>query len=131
MPCVAGIGLSSGATPFITVMIVRVNFYGSYITCLPSSHRSRSSDCQAGVPALHSSFQPAIYFTHGSVYMSMLLSPFVPPSPSLTVSISPFSTSASPFPPCKYIHQYHFSRFRIYTFIYGIRFSLSDLLHSV
>ena len=34
---------------------------------------------------------PAIYFTQGSVYMSMLLSPFFPLSPSAIVSTSPFS----------------------------------------
>ena len=36
---------------------------------------------------------PAIYFTQGSVYMSMLLSPFFPLSPSAIVSTSPFSIS--------------------------------------
>ena len=34
----------------------------------------------------------SIYFTHDSVYTSMLLSQFVPPSPSPTVTASPFST---------------------------------------
>ena len=33
---------------------------------------------QAGLPVLYSSFLLAIYFTHGSVYMSMLLSQFYP-----------------------------------------------------
>ena len=36
-------------------------------------------------------------FTHGSVYISMLLSQFIPPSPSLTMSTSLFSTSVSLF----------------------------------
>ena len=35
------------------------------------------------------------------MYVSVLLSPFVPPSPSPTVSASLFSVSASPLPPCK------------------------------
>ena len=39
----------------------------------------------------------AIHFTHDSVYKFMLLSPFVPSSPSATISMSPFSTSLSPF----------------------------------
>ena len=112
-----------------TTMQVSRNY--TYITCLPSSHPSRSSDCQAGVPALYSSFQPAIYFTRGSVCMSALLSPFVPPSPSLIVCISPFSTSASLFLPCKHVHQYHFSRFHICSLIHCICFFLSSLLHSV
>ena len=37
---------------------------------------------QADLPVLYSSFPLAICFTHGNVYMSMLLSQFVPPSPS-------------------------------------------------
>ena len=41
---------------------------------------------QAGLPVLYSNFSPAIYFTHDSVYMLVLLSPFVPLSPSPTVS---------------------------------------------
>ena len=36
-------------------------------------------------------FSPDIYFIHDSIYMSILLSPLVPFSPSLTVSSSPFS----------------------------------------
>jgi len=66
-----------------------------------------------------------------SVYILMLLSSFVPLSPSPTISISPFSTSVSPFLPHKYVHQYHFSRFHIYVLIYDICFSLPDLVHSV
>ena len=42
--------------------------------------------CQAGLPVLYSNFSLTIYFTHGSVYMSILLSPFVPLFSSLTVS---------------------------------------------
>ena len=41
---------------------------------------------QAGLLVLYSNFSPAIYFTHDSVYMLMLLSPFVPLSLSPTVS---------------------------------------------
>ena len=44
---------------------------------------------------------PAIYFTQGSVYMSMLLSPFLPLSPSAIVSTSLFSVFASPLLPRK------------------------------
>ena len=45
---------------------------------------------------LYSSFPPAIYFAHGNVYISTLLSQSIPP-PSPSVSTSPFSTSASLF----------------------------------
>ena len=53
----------------------------------------------------------------------------VPLSPPLTVSTGSFSVS--PFPPCRWVHQCHLSRFHIYVLIYSICFSLSDLLHSV
>ena len=51
------------------------------------------TECQAGLPVLYSSFPLVIYFTHRSLYMSMLLSQFVPPSPSPAVSTGLFSTS--------------------------------------
>ena len=46
--------------------------------------------------------------------------------PSPAVSAIPFS--GSPFLPCKWVHQFHFSRFRIYALIYDTCFSLCDLL---
>ena len=50
----------------------------------------------------HNSKSPlAIYFTYGSVYVSMLLSQFTPPSPSRTGSASLFSTSMSLLLPCR------------------------------
>ena len=54
------------------------------------------------------------YFTHDSIYMSVLLSQFVPPSPSCAVSTRPFSMSTSSFLLCKQVHQYYFSRFLIH-----------------
>ena len=46
-------------------------------------------------PVLYGNFQLAVYFTYGDVliYVSMLLSQFVPPSPSPAVSTNPFSMS--------------------------------------
>ena len=67
---------------------------------LPPFHPSRSSQ-STGLPMLYSSFLLVLYFTHYSVYMSMLLSQLVLASPSPTVLISPFSTSAFPFLLCK------------------------------
>ena len=59
----------------------------------------------------------------------MLLSQFVPPSPSLpAVSTSLFSMSASPLLPYKLFHQHYVYRFHIYVLIYDTCFSLSDLL---
>ena len=65
-----------------------------------------------------------------SLFMSNLISQFIPHSPS-PVSTHPFSTSTFLFLPCKQLYLYHFSRFHIYALIYNICLSLSDLLHSV
>ena len=42
----------------------------------------------------------AIYFAYGNMYVSMLLSQIIPPSPSPTVSKSLFFMSVSPLLPC-------------------------------
>ena len=62
--------------------------------------------------------------------MFQLLSQSVQSSPSPAVSTSLFSMSVSLLL-YKEVHQYHLSRFHIYTFIYNVCFSLSDLLHFV
>ena len=49
----------------------------------------------------HSKFSLMTYFTYGNVYVSLLLSQFVPPSPSPTACKSPFSMSVCPLLPCK------------------------------
>ena len=70
-------------------------------------------------------------FTHGNVYVSMLLSSFVPPSPPPTVSKGLFSTSVSAFLPCKQVHPYHLSRFLVYRCVsiryLSFSFSLTSL----
>ena len=77
-------------------------------TVLPSSNLTPLlllsqiiAKCQAGLPVLHINFPLTIYFTHDSVCILMLLSPFVPLSPSPTGPTSPFSPSVSPFLPYK------------------------------
>ena len=45
-------------------------------------------ESKIGLPGPHSNFSPAIYLTPESVYISMLCSPFMPFSPSLTVLTS-------------------------------------------
>ena len=85
---------------------------------------------QAGLPVLQSSFPLLTCFTHDSLYMSMLLSQFVLPSPP-AVSTRPFSTFAFPFLLCKQVYHTIFSRFHKCALIYNICFSLSDLLHSL
>ena len=87
---------------------------------------------RADLPVLCSCFPLAIYFTFGSVYMSMLLSHFIPASPSPSqcqvhslVGLHLYSRLASRF------FMTFFFRFHMYVLAYGICFSLSDLLHSV
>ena len=66
------------------------------------SHPSRLS--QSTRPVLLASYRKfplVIYFTYSNVYVSMLLSQFIPPSPSPTISTSLFSRSASPLLPCR------------------------------
>ena len=56
---------------------------------------------QARLPVLYSSFPLAIYFTHEkSIYINANFS-ICPPYPSPSVPTSLFSTSASPFIPCR------------------------------
>ena len=67
------------------------------------THRS-GSEHWAELPVLYLTFPLATYFTHGNIYISILISQFVPPSPSpspLLMSICTFSTSMSLFRPCK------------------------------
>ena len=45
---------------------------------------------QAELPVPYTSFPLAIYFTHGSAYMSMLLFQFIPPSPSYPTHVHKF-----------------------------------------
>ena len=86
-------------------------------------HRAPSGACCA-----MRSFLLAIYFTHRSVYMSMLFSQSVPPSPS-----PPLWPHVRSLHPCLY--SCPANRFICTIFfnvlIYDICFSLSDLLHSV
>ena len=90
---------------------------------------------RADLPVLCSCFSLATYFTFGSVYMSMPLSHFVPayPSPSPCPQVHSLRLHFI-FLSCPQVHQNDFNfffRFHIYVLAYRIRFSLSDLLHSV
>ena len=75
--------------------------WASFPPCSPLSSPLVIMESQTGLLVLYTNFSPAIYFTHSCIYMLMLLSPFVPLSPSLTMSTNPFSTPASPFLPWK------------------------------
>ena len=86
---------------------------------------------QVEFPMVISNFPLAICFTNGNVYISLLLSQFIPPSPAPAMSISLFSMSESLLYHFKQVHQYHFSRFYLYALIYDTCFSLSDLFHCI
>ena len=73
-------------------------------------------------------FSLVMYFLHSSVYMSVPVSKFIPPSFPTLVPVHLFSTSVSLFLLCKQVHLYHFSKFYIYELIHNTWFSLSDLL---
>ena len=55
------------------------------------------------------------------IYMLVLLSQLALCFPNPAMSTRPFSTSASLFLPCKWVHEYHFSIFHICT-LYNSRF---------
>ena len=65
------------------------------------------------------------------VYVSMLFSQIIPPSPSPTESKSLFCTSASLLLSRIQGYHYHLSKFHIYVLVYCIGVFLSGLLHSV
>ena len=93
--------------------------------------QERVRACPSTVPSW---FLLPIYFTFGSVYMSMPLSHFVPayPSPSLCpqvhslVGLCLYSRLAP-----RFFRTFFFFLDSIYVLAYVISFSLSDLLHSV
>ena len=129
--------LDPSSPPAITPLQVITEHQAEILCYTATSHQlllllllsrfSRVGLCVTPQTAAHQADQ----FTYSSVYVSMLLSQSVPPSPSPTVSTSLISTSASPFLSCKQVHLYHFSRFHTYALICNIYFSLYDLLHCV
>ena len=128
------------ATLWISCMCTYISSHSP----IPISPLQVITEHQAELLVLYITFPLASYLTHNSVciyiymyiyiyiyiYVKAILS-ICPPLLPLTVSTRPFSTSVPLFMPCKWVHQYHFSRFHIYVLIHDICFSLSDLLHSV
>ena len=104
----------------------------SCVSLLPSlSHTSRWSQSTELISRCYCSCFPlAIYFTFDSVYMSMLLSHFVPASPSSSPcpQVHPLRLHLYSCPAPRFIRTiFFFFRFYIYVLAYGICFSLSDL----
>ena len=90
---------------------------------------------RADLPVLYGCFPLAIYFTFGSVYISMLLSHIVLayPSPSPSPQVHSLHVRLYSCPAPRFIRTIFLLlfRFHIYVLAYGICSSLSDLLHSV
>ena len=88
----------------------------------------------ADLSVLCGCFPLAIYFTFGSVCMSMPLSHFVPayPSPFPCPQVHSLRLCLYSCPAPRFFRTiFYFFRFHMYVLAYGICFSLSDLLHSV
>ena len=67
----------------------------------PPPHSSRlSQNTGFGLLASLCKLPLSVYFTDGNVYISMLFSQIIPPSPSFTVSQSLFFMSVFPLLPC-------------------------------
>ena len=76
---------------------------------MPPSSPSRSSQSTELSSLCYLSRSPlAIYFTHGSIFLSNLVSQFIQHS-LLPVSTCPFSTSVSLFLLWNWVHLYHFA----------------------
>ena len=92
---------------------------------------------RADLPVLCGCLPIAIYFTFGSVYTCMPLSHLVPAyaSPSLCPQLHSLCLHLYSCPAPRFFRNIpfllFFFRLHIYVLAYGIRFSLSDLLHSV
>ena len=103
------------------------NSWASLPPPTPSHYSRLSQGPRFELPASYSKFPLAIYFTYGNIYVSVLLSQFVSPSPSPTLSTILFFMSASPLLSCTQVHQYHVYRFHIYALIYDICLFLTSL----
>ena len=117
--------------PFFTS---QVSLFGSRLAGLAPGTRgmSRLSQCTSfECPASCTELALVIYFTHGNVHVSVLISQIIPPSSSPIESKSLFSTSVSLLLSRIQGHGYHLSKFHIYVLIYCTGVFLSDLLHSV
>ena len=93
--------------------ITWINLIYIYVPSLPPptpSHPSRlSQSTRFEFPTSYSKFPLAVYFPAGNVWVSVLLSRFIAPSPSCALSTSLLSMSVFPLLPCRYQIQFWFT----------------------
>ena len=97
----------------------------------PPSTRLGHHGAPSWAPRLYRGLPLDACFTHGGVYMSGLLSQFIPPSPSPLRAHVHSLHLCDPFFSVNSLICTIFLRFHIYALIYNICSSLSDILHSV
>ena len=85
-------------------------------TLRPITRHSVVTEHLAQLLVLHTNFTLAVCFTRGDGRVSTLLSQSIPPSPSPTVSIDPFSVCLYSYPTNR-VHQCHFSGSHIYALL--------------
>ena len=89
---------------------------------------------QADLPVLCSSFPPAIHFAFGSVYMSMLLSHFVPASPSSpcpqvrSLRLGLYSCPATRFISTVFLDSIYVCQHTVFVFLFLTYFTLYNRL---
>ena len=96
----------------------------------PVPHPTHLGHHRAQSWAPYTQLPSSFLLTHGSVFMSVLFSQLVPLSPSSALSTSPSSMSVSLFLPCKWVHQYHFSRFHIYICVNKLLLHMTASMYS-
>ena len=97
---------------------------------LPPLSPPHPSGLSKSTALLHALNLPWSSTLHTVIYVSMLFSQIIPPSPSPRIQKS-FFTSVSLLLSCIYGRSLLLSKFHIYVLIYCIGVSLSDLVHSV
>ena len=113
-----------------------VSTWTSHRHCVSPTHwtsllPSLSQSARFELHASYSKIPLAIYFTHGTIHVSMLVSPFISLSPFPTVSkVCSVCLCLHCCPANRFIGMYHLSRFDMYVLIHNICFSFSDLLYS-
>ena len=106
------------------------------LSCLPPTlpipQLQVVTEHRADLPVVCNCFTLAIYLIFGSVYLSVLLSHFVPayPSPYPCPQVHSLRLHHYSCPAPRFIRTICFFRFHINVLAYGICFSFSDLLHS-